>query len=148
MAVVWGSQGTVFGIDVVSGASNAFTVIANITSLSGLGGGTVTAQKTSALSSTVHTYRATIKDPAEVSMDLWYDPTDTTHKFVRNWCDTPTNGPFNCQVIFSTGNTNSSAIFNTVITECDGPHADDVEDNLMASVTLKITGATTWTNSV
>ena len=114
--------------------------------MEGLGGGTVTAAKTTALSSAVHTYRATIKDPDEVSISIWYDPTDTVHKFLRNWCDTPTNGPYNLQVIESTGNTNSNAIFNTVITKFS-PSTPDVEANLTADLTFKITGATIWTNS-
>ncbi len=146
MATVWGSQGTTLGIDTVSGASNSFTLISNITSLTGLGGGTATAQKTTSLNSTVHTYRGTIKDPAEVNVELWYDPTDTTHKFLRNAVDTPTNGPFNMQVIFNTGAANSSAVFNTVPISFE-IEAPDVEDNLKATYGAKITGATTWTNS-
>ncbi len=146
MATVWGSQGVTIGIDEVSGASNSFTLISNVTSIEGIGGGTVTAQKTSALNSTVHTYRATIKDPDEVSVSMWYDPTDSVHKFIRNWNDTPTNGPYNMQVIFNTGAANSNAVFNTVITKFTDS-ATDVEANLLAEWTAKITGATTWTNS-
>ncbi len=146
MASVWGSQGTTIGIDEVSGASNSFTLISNITSIEGMGGGTVTAQKTTALNSTVHTYRATIKDPDEISISGWYDPTDSVHKFIRNWNDTPTNGPYNIQVIENTGAANSSFVANTVITKFTAS-ATDVEANLAFEASFKITGATTWTNS-
>ena len=146
MASVWGSQGITVGIDEVSGASNSFTLISNVTSLTGIGGGTATAQKTTALTGTVHTYRNTIKDPDEFTVEMWYDPTDATHKFCRNWLDTPTNGPYNMQVIFNTGATNSNAVFNNVITGFT-IEATDVEENLKATMTTKITGATTWTNS-
>ncbi len=111
-----------------------------------MGGGTVTAQKTTSLNSTVHTYRATIKDPDEISISLWYDPTDSVHKFIRNWNDTPTNGPYNIQVIENTGAANSSFVANTVITKWTAS-ATDVEENLTAEATFKITGATAWTNS-
>lgn len=141
---VWGSQGTTFAVDEISGNSNTFTLINNFTSLSGLGGGEVAQAKTTALTSTVHTYRGTIKNPAEVSGDLWYDPTDSVHKFVRNWNDNPTNGPYTMQAIFNTPNTNSSCTFLANISKFDGPNAGDVEENLMASVAWQITGNTTW----
>ena len=131
----------------MSGASNSFTLISNVTSITGFGGGTATAQKTSSLVSPVHTYRGTIKDPAEFSLDLWYDPTDSVHKFLRNSVDTPTNGPFSFQVVWNTGASNSSAICNTVPTGFDGVNTPDVEENVAATFTGKITGATTWTNS-
>jgi hypothetical protein len=141
---VWPSQGTTLAIDEVIGNTNTFSLINNITSLEGLGGGTVTQAKTSALSSLVHTYRGTIKDPAEISADLWYDPTDAVHKFIRNANDNPTNGVYTWQASFNTGNTNSSATFLGNMSSFDGPTAGDVEDNLTASITVKITGATTW----
>lgn len=142
MATVWPSLGTTLSIDEISGNSNTFTLISNFTSLEGLGGGTVTNQKTSALSSTVHTYRATIKDPAEISGDLWYDPTDATHKFIRDLNDTPYNGPYTMQAAFNANG--STATFLANIAGFEGPTAGDVEDNLVASPTFKITGATTW----
>jgi hypothetical protein len=138
------SQGTTLAIDEISGNTNTFTLINNFHSLEDLGGGTVTNQRTTVLASTVHTYRPTIKDPAEISGEMWFDPTDAVHKFIRNLCDTPTNGPYTFQAIFNTGNTNSSCTFLANIAEFSGPTASDVEANLTASFTFKITGVTTW----
>lgn len=141
---VWPAQGVTLAVDEISGNSNTFSLINNITSLEGLGGGTVTQAKTSALSSTVHTYRGTIKDPAEISADAWFDPTDAVHIFCRDWNDNPQNGALTMKAVFNTGNTNSTATFLANPSGFDGPTAGDVEDNLTASLTWKITGATTW----
>lgn len=144
-AQAWPSQGVTIGVDQVSGASNSYSLINEVVSIENAGGGTVTQAKTTWLSSLVHTYRGTIPDNAEVSISLNYDPTDAVHKFLRNLKDTPSNGPNNFQVIFNTGNTNSSAVFVANVAEFSGPTAGDVEENLAAELTLKITGAVTWT---
>ena len=145
--LTWGSQGTTLGIDEISGASNSYSLINNIYSLDNLGGGTVTQARTTSLASSVHTYRPTIPDNAEVSASLWFDPTDAVHRFVRDLKDTPSNGPNNFLVTFNTGNSNSTAAFTANVSEFSGPTADDVEANLTADVTFKITGAVTWVNS-
>lgn len=147
MSTVFGAQGTTLGIDEVSGASNSFSIINNVTSLTGVGGGTVTQQRTTALAGTVHVYRPTIKDPAEVSFDLWFDPTDAVHKFVRNLADTPTNGPNNYLATYNTPNINSTCQFTGNVSEWSGYSTDDVEANLMATFTVKQTGLPTWVNA-
>ncbi len=144
---VWPAQGTTLSVDEIVGNSNTFSLINNFTSLEGLGGGTVAQAKTTSLASLVHTYRGTIKDPAEISGDLWYDPTDAVHKFVRNWCENPYNGALTMQAIFNTTGNTSTATFLANISEFNGPTAGDVEENLTASLTFKITGFTTWVNS-
>jgi hypothetical protein len=144
---VWPAQGTLLAIDEISGNTNTFSLINNFTSLENLGGGTVTQARTTSLNSTVHTYRGTIKDPAEISGDLWFDPTDAAHRFIRDWCENPQNGAYTMQATFNTGNANSTATFSANISEFNGPTAGDVEENLTASVTFKITGSTTWVNS-
>lgn len=144
-AQAWPAQGTTIGIDEIVGNTNTFTLIGAVVSIENAGGGTVAAAKTTWLSSLAHTYRGTIPDNAEVSLSLNYDPTDAVHKFVRNLKDTPSNGPNAFQTTFNTVNTNSSVVFVAIVTEFAGPTASDVEDNLTADVTLKITGAVTWT---
>jgi hypothetical protein len=143
----WPAQGVTVGVDMVSGATNAYSLINELVSAENLGGGTVAQAKTTWLSSLVHTYRGTIPDNAEVAMSLNYDPTDTVHKFLRNAKDTPSNGPWSFQVTFNTGNTNSTAVFLANVSEFSGPTAGDVEENLTADVTVKITGAVTWVNA-
>ncbi len=144
---VWPAQGTTLSVDEISGNSNTFSLINLFTSLEGLGGGTVAQAKTTALSSLVHTYRGTIKDPAEISGDMWFDPTDAVHKFIRNWNENPYNGPYTMQAIFNTTGNTSTATFLANIAEFNGPTAGDVEENLTASVGFKITGFTAWVNA-
>jgi hypothetical protein len=145
----WPAQGVTIGINETPGNTNAgsFSLINEVISIENAGGGTVAAADTTWLSSLVKTYRGTIPDNAEVSMSLNFDPTDTVHKFVRNLKDTPSNGPNFFLVTFNTGNTNSSAMFNGIVTEFSGPTAGGVEENLTADVTVKITGAVTWVNA-
>ena len=125
--------------------NNTYSLINEVISIDNAGGGTVAQAKTTWLSSTVHTYRGTIPDNAEVSMEMNYDPTDAVHKFIRNLKDTPANGPNNYQVTFNTGNTVSTAVFSANVSEFNGPTAGDVEENLTATLTVKISGAVTWT---
>ncbi len=141
---VWPSFNTTLSVDEIVGNSNTFSLINNFTGLEGLGGGTITQTRTTVLTSTIHTYRGTLKDPAEISGDLWWDPTDNVHKFIENWAENPSNGALTMQAIFNTGNTTSSATFLANISEFNGPTASDVEANLTAAMAFKITGHTTW----
>lgn len=139
----WPAQGTTISIAELAG-NNSYTLINEVISITNAGGGSVAQAKTTWLSSTVHTYRGTIPDNGEPSFSLNYDPTDAVHKFIRNLKDTPANGPNNFQVAFNTGNTTSTATFSANVSEFSGPDAGDVEENLTAEVTLKISGAVVW----
>lgn len=117
----------------------------NVTSLTDAGSVTVTQQKTTSLTSQFHTYRETIADPGEPSVDIWYDPTDTVHCFIRDAARLAytQNGPYAWKVMYNANN--ASEVFNANVSEWKGGNAGDVEDNLGASFTLKITGADTPT---
>ena len=146
---VWPAQGTTLGVDEISGSSNSFSLINNITSITGIGGKTVTQALTTGLAGIVHTFRATIPKPGEVTFDLWIDPTDSVHKFIRNLADSPSNGPNNWLAVMNTGATNSSCQFTgSGVSDFSGYDAEDVEDNLMSTFTVQQTGLPTWTNSV
>jgi hypothetical protein len=148
LATVWPAQGTVLAVDETSGASNSFTVINGITSIDGIGGETITQAKTTTLASTCHTYRATIPDPGECSFDIWIDPTDAVHRFVRDLADSPSNGPNYWLATMNTGNTNSTCQFlGSGVSDFSGYKAGDVEDNLMATFAVKRTGPNVWVNS-
>lgn len=149
VTTVWPAQGTTLSIDEISGNSNTFTLINNFTDLDGLFGGTMAPAKTTVLATiNSHTYRGTIRDPSEISGNLWYDPTDPVHKFIRNWNNYPSNGAFTMQAIFNTGNATSTGT--ALVAGCTEftPSAPDVEANLVAAVSFKITGDTAWVNSV
>lgn len=120
--------------------NNSYTVIGQLVSIENTSGGSVAQAKTSYLGSTVHTYRATIPDPGEVSGTLNYDPTDSTHKFIRDLFNVPANGPATFKALYNTGNTVSSSVFTANVSEFSGPTAGDVEENLTADFTLKKTG--------
>ena len=147
---VWPAQGTMFSIDEISGNSNTFTLINNFTSLDDLFGGTMSPAKTTVLASlNSHTYRGTIRDPAEISGDMWYDPTDAVHIFIRNWNNYPQNGAYTMQALFNTSGNGNSALdaqATALICGCTKFQitAGDVEENLIASSSFKITGDTTW----
>ena len=85
---------------------------------------TVTQAKTSSLGSTVHTYRETIPDPGEPSADIWYDPTDPTHCFVRDaaYNAASQNGPFSFKATYNaTANNNAATnVFNANVSEWKG----------------------------
>ena len=94
----------------------------------------------------MHTYRGTIPDNAEVGADLWWDPSDAAHIFVRDLKDTPANGPNSFKATFNAlaNNAACTAVFLANVSEFSGPDAPDVEENLQTSISLKITGAVTW----
>jgi hypothetical protein len=139
----WPAQGTTLSIDEAN--NNTFTLINEITSLTDIGGGTVTQAKTTSLANTVHTWRPTIPDNAEVVASMWFDPTDAVHKFLRNLKDTPLQVGNQFKAIFNTGNTVSNVVFVASVSSLSGMDAGDVEDNVTAEFSLKITGAPTWT---
>lgn len=138
----WSSAGTTIAIDETG--SGSFTLINQVSSIKGVGGGSIAQVKTTWLSSAAHTYRATIKDPAEIEIELFFDPTDAVHKFLRNSADTPGLGPYTYKVVWPTTGTTSTAVIIGNISDFKGVDAGDVEDNLQASFTIKQTGLPTW----
>lgn len=142
-AQAWPAQGVTLSIEEVN--ANTYSLIGNVVSLENMGGGTVAQAKTTWLNSTVHTYRPTIPDNAEVKASILFDPTDAVHKYLRNLKDGPATVSW--QASFNTGSTNSSATFNGAVSEFSGPTADDVEGLLTADLTVKISGAVTWVNA-
>jgi hypothetical protein len=138
---VWPAQGTTLAIDETG--TGTYTLINEITSLTDLHSGTVTQRKTTPLTGLVHTYAGTIPDNGEPKVELNFDPTDTVHRFIRDLKDTPANGPNNFKATYSTGSTASTDVFSANVSGFEGPNASDVEDNLVATLTLKVTGAFT-----
>ena len=146
MATVWGAQGATLSVDLTGANSNGngtWTLVNSITAISGVGGGEVGKRETTVLVSTVKTYAPTIPDPGEASFDLPFDPTDNTHRSIRDWVYAPQAFSY-WKLIPSTGNTNSSVIFQAFPTNLDGYNFDDVDSNLMSAWTLQKTGAPTY----
>lgn len=143
MAVAWPAQGTTIGIDKTN--SGTFTLIANVTTFSHAGGGTMGQRETTNLASTSHTFAPTIPDNGEFTFSLNFDPIDTTHVFVRALKDANSLGFNAMKVTYNDGVTPSTDVFSAFVTSFDGINGDGVDDNLTADITMKVTGAVTHT---
>lgn len=144
---VWPAQGTTFSVDESGVNTNGtYTLINNITSLSNIGGGEVGERDTTVLTSTVKTNAPTIPDNQECTLELDIDPTDAVHRFIRDLKDTPVLY-CNWKAVMNTGNANSTVVFSAWVKTFDGYNAEDVDSNIVATVTLRKTGAVTWVNS-
>lgn len=150
MAQAWPALGTVLAIDEAYPPGNTYTTIGQVTSITGIGGGEVGERDTTTLASSVKTFAPTIPDNQECSFDLNYDPTDNAHKFIWQLKDLPPTGAGasftfynNFKVSFATGNTNSSKVFPGFVKTIDGANAEGPDENLTASVSIRITGAVT-----
>ena len=150
MAQAWPALGTTIGIDEGYPPSNTFTAVGEVVSISGAGGGEVGERDTTILTSTVKSFQPTIPENGECSVEVNYDPTDSVHQFLWALKDSPPNGTNqewlgynNFKVAFSTGNTNSSKIFPGFVKTIDGANADGPDENLTASISLRISGAVT-----
>jgi hypothetical protein len=146
----WPALGTTIGIDESYPPSNTFTNIGQVTSITGAGGGEVGERETTNLASSVKTFQPTIPDNGECSIELNYDPTDNAHKFLWALKDSPPTGSGqsflgtnNFKVAFSTGNTNSSKVFPGFVKTIDGANAEGPDENLTASVSVRVAGAVT-----
>lgn len=150
MAIAWGAQGTTIAVDLTGANSNGnstYTLVNNVVNLANIGGGEVGERDTTVLSSTVKTFAPTIPDNQEATIELLYDPTDNTHRTIRDWKDTPQAFAYwkcvpNTNSVNS--NTNSSVIFQAFVKGFDGYNFDDVDANLTATFTIRKTGAVAW----
>jgi len=77
------------GTTLSHGIATVFTVIAQRASIDGPDA-KVGSQKTTDLDSTVEEYRPTLPDPGELSMSLWWDPSQATHELLTTLWTTPT----------------------------------------------------------
>jgi hypothetical protein len=142
-AIAWPAQGTILSYSTDGG--NTYNAVGQIVSLSHAGGGSVGERDTTILTSTVHTNAPTIPDNGEVSMSLNIDPTDTQHKQIQTWKESPPavgSVPL-WKAVFNVVNTNTTKVFLAWVKDCDGPNAEGVDDNITMDVTLRVTGNVT-----
>lgn len=95
--------------------------------------------ETTNLDSTTKTYRPTILDNGELSLDIEFDPDDATHISLEDLMTTPAVSTW--ALVFADA-TPSTYSFSGILTgfEIGGM---EVEGNLTASLTIKLTGAIT-----
>lgn len=135
------AQGTTIAIDKLNTATT-YVQLGEVVSVTGVGGGETGERDTTNLSSTVKTNKPTIRDPKDVVIEMNFDPSDTDHKYVRDLQDSATVHGW--KVTFPT-TTPSVATFSAWVKSVEGVDAAGVEENLKASITLRVTGATVWT---
>lgn len=133
---VYPALGTTIAVD-TTGGSTTYTTIGQVLSIEGPSN-EVGSVETTNLSSTRKTYRPTLPDGGELTFELEYDPSDTAgHKFLRGLADAP-------QVLsWQVGYPLSPVVkdtFQGFLTKF-APSAGGPEENLTASVTIKVTGA-------
>jgi hypothetical protein len=136
----WPAQGATLAFGTASGTYAS--VVNEVLSISHAGGGEVGERDTTVLTSTVRTNAPTIPDNGEMTVELNFDPTDAIHLALRDYKDSPVVIFF--KVTFNTTGTTSSAAFAGWVKEFDGPNMEDVDSNITASVTIRVTGAVTW----
>lgn len=134
MAAVIPGEGTVLKVTI----SSTLTAIVQVTNISGPTFG-VASVETTALDSTAHTFRPSkLVDGGEVSLDIEYDPNNSTHQAFTALLAAP--AIVACELIFNdTLTTHSKIAFNAFLTGFE-PGGMTVEENLTAAVTLKVTG--------
>ena len=139
MATAWPALGTTISVDQTGGGT--YSLIGQVKSIKGAGGGEVGERETTTLSSTVKTFAPTISDNGECSFELNLDPTDTVHKFLQSEKEAPpASGSRNWKVIFAATGA-PQKIFPGFVKSIDGPDADGPDDNLSATVTVRVVGA-------
>ena len=143
-AVAWPALGTTISIDENSPPTGTYTLIGQVKSIKGAGGGEVGERDATTLASTVKVPLPTIPDNGEVTFELNADPTDAVHQYLQAQKESPPASGFkNFKVTFATTGTTSTKVFPGFVKSLDGLDADGPDDNLSASVTIRVSGAVT-----
>lgn len=127
MAIVAG-KGTLLKLD--------STTIAQRVTISGPSR-SVGSAETTHLDSATKTYRPTITDNGELSLDIEYDPADSTHISLEGLVNSPSIESWTLE--FANG---ASYEFDGFVTAFE-PSGMEVEGNLTASLTIKLSGGLT-----
>ncbi len=152
MAVAWPALGTTISIDEAYPPGGTYTLIGQVLSINGAGGGEVGERDTTTLASTVKTNFPTIPDNGTCEVETNYDPTDAAHKFLALLKDSPPTGSAqsysgfnNFKVVFASGTTASSKVFPGWVKTMDGAEAGGPEENLKVTWGIRVSGANTST---
>lgn len=122
-----------------SADGTAYTDVGQLVSINHAGGGEVGERDTTVLSSTSKTTRPTIPDFGELTFELNWDATDATHNAIANAIGTPPAVDPYFKVTWSNAET---TIIRGWVKNLDGPNAEGVDDNVKASVTVRVNGVT------
>ena len=123
------------------GIAAVYTTIAQVISLDGPSR-EVGTRETTTLSSTAKTYAPTIPDSGEVSGQLAYDPKGTSHTILEGLIKTPVADQ-EWEIAFADAtNGPTMAQFLGILTKF-APTGIEVEANLLADFTIKVSGLVT-----
>lgn len=137
MANVLKGEGTILAY---SADGTTYTTIAQRVTISGPKM-EVAEVETSDLDSTVKTFRPSgVPDSGSLDLEVYFDPDDTQHTAIRALMATPAVKNFKLTLTDGTPATATFAGFPTSF-ELNGM---EIEGNLGANVSIKITGAITW----
>lgn len=135
---VWPALGTTLKVD-KTGGTNPTTTVGQVLSLDLEP--EVGSVETTNLASTAKTYRPTLPDGGEVSLEIEYDPTDTgvsgSHGWLKSIQQTP--AVFTWQIAYPTTPV-ATDTFLGFLTKGPGRNAGGPEENLTGALTLKVTG--------
>jgi hypothetical protein len=129
----------------VAGTPITYTAISQVVSIDGPESEMGT-RETHNLDSTAKTYATTLFDGGEVSLDIQYDPKCTTHAILQGLFFGKTqlaDGELWKIVFADVVNGPSTAAFKAIIINL-GPNKMEPENNLMASMKIKISGDVSW----
>ena len=97
--------------------------------------------ETTVLASTRKTYRPGLPDPGELSFDIDFDPTDTTtHTLLAGLQDAPVIHSW--QITYATTPPKKATV-SGFLTKF-APNAGGVDENLTASITVRLLGSIVW----
>lgn len=136
------------GTQIAHGAGSpvVYTAIAQVASIDGPESETGTRETTN-LSSTSKTYAKTLFDGGEFSVELQFDPKSDTHATLMTLFygkSQAVDGELWQLTFADVTNGPSTAKFKAIITKL-GPSGIEPESNLMANMSLKISGDVVWT---
>jgi len=143
MATVIPALGTTIAVDQIGGETPTHTPISQVLSIEGAGN-EVGSIETTHLKSTRKTYRPGLPDGGEVSLEIEYDPADADHKFLRGLADDPEI--LSWQISYPTEPKATLDTFDGFLTAFT-PSAGGPEENLTASITIKVTGPVVTTTA-
>ena len=151
-AQAWPALGTTIAIDETYPPGGTYTLIGQVKSIAGAGGGEVGERDTTVLASAVKTFQPTLPDNGTCTVGLNGDPTDSVHKFLQQLKDVPPTGAAasylgtnNFKVTFATGSAATTKVFPGFVKSLDGWNAEGPDENLDLSVGIRIAGAVTST---
>ncbi|CEF48253.1 unnamed protein product [uncultured bacterium] len=122
--------------------SSTLTAVAQVMSIDGPNVEAATTETTN-LSDVVRKFRAQLPDPGEITFTIEYDPADTGHTALFTAVMSFPQTAVACELDFAGTGTHKWA-FNGLVTRF-GLKGMNVDDNLEADVTIKVTGNITPT---